>query len=121
MSKKSKKQLSVNERVVFEVLTPTGTHQIEASSTAGLKEQLERVLVGVEPYGVQAAARIAFVEQMQLTGRSWSLRRLGVMRFERDQSERESAPQVHRPVPPPPPPPAPLQRREVIEGSPLFQ
>jgi hypothetical protein len=73
-------------RTVYEVrLSQGGPHRIEAGTTAELRDALARLLPTLEPYAVQAAARLASIERATVTASTWSVRRIGVMQFQPDE------------------------------------
>lgn len=72
-------------RTVYEVLAPhLGTRRLEAGTTTELRDALSRLLPEMEPYAVQAVARLASIERATVTAGSWSVRRVGVMQFQPD-------------------------------------
>ncbi|WP_225984307.1 hypothetical protein, partial [Deinococcus wulumuqiensis] len=79
------------ERVVYELQHGGQTHQCEAASTKDLKGQLERLMPGLDSYSVQALAHVVHASAGSVIGRGWSVRRVGVLRFEPDQTD--AAPQ----------------------------
>ena len=84
MTKKTAK--NEQTRTVYEVLTSQGgARRVEAGSTAELRDALGRLLPGLEPYAVQAVARLASIERATVTAGSWSVRRVGVMQFQPDE------------------------------------
>ena len=86
----SKTPRSEQNRTVYEVLTSLGgSHRVEAGSTAELRDELGRLLPELEPYAVQAAARLASIERATVTAVGWSVRRVGVMRFQPDEPVRK--------------------------------
>lgn len=81
MTQKKKPSSSQNrDRVVYEVRTGNTPRQVEATTTAELKKALI-ALLSLDPYSVQAAAHLAHVERATVTGKGWSVRRLGVLSF----------------------------------------
>jgi len=94
-------------RTVYEIDTPgQGVQRVEASNTAALKEHLTRLLPGVEPYALQAVARLASIEQASVQSGKWGIRRIGVMQFQPDPVPQEIGPrpgkrQLKSPVPAP--------------------
>ena len=77
------------DRVVYEVKGPNGTRQMEAGSTKELKDQLARAL-GLDPYSTQAAAHLAHVERATVTGKGWSVKRVGVLSFVADEEPKKA-------------------------------
>lgn len=72
-------------RTVYEVLAPhLGTRRLEAGTTTELRDALSRLLPELEPYAVQAVARLASIERATVTAIGWSVRRVGVMQFQPD-------------------------------------
>ena len=91
---------SDQSRTVYEVLTSQGgAHRVEAGSTAELRDELGRLLPELEPYAVQAVARLASIERATVTAGGWSVRRVGMMRFQPDEPVRK---EVNSGVRPPP-------------------
>ena len=94
--KKPASRPAARDRVVYEVTSSAGTRRVEATTTAELRDQLAPLLPGVEPYAVQAAARLASIERATVLANAWSVRRLGVLVFQPDAPEQGQQPQTAR-------------------------
>ena len=82
MARKISKKKALTDRIVYEVTTPKGSYQVEASATKELKTAITSLLpLPLEPYSVQAAAHLAHVERATVQGQGWSIRRVGVLRY----------------------------------------
>ena len=90
--KKSANKPVSRDRVVYEVKGPQGTKQVDAVTTAELKAAL-MPLLGLEPYSVQATAHLVHSERVSVTGKGWSVKRLGVLAFVPD-TESSTAPKT---------------------------
>lgn len=90
MARKTAKKKALSDRIVYEVTTPKGSYQVEASATKELKTAITSLLP-LEPYSVQAAAHLAHVERATVQGQGWSIRRVGVLSFVPD-TDQQPAP-----------------------------
>ncbi|GGR34555.1 hypothetical protein GCM10008957_50810 [Deinococcus ruber] len=83
---KAKKSASTSSskpvRTVYEVISPQGRREIEASTTVDLTELLTPLLPALEPYTIRAVARLLSLERANVTAVDWSVKRLGVLVFE---------------------------------------
>lgn len=87
--KKKKPTPASRDRVVYEVRTGNTPRQVEATSTAELKKALAPLL-NLDPYSTQAAAHLAHVERATVTGRGWSVKRVGVLSFVADEEPKKA-------------------------------
>lgn len=87
MSKKSSKSVKPTQpanQIVYEVRTANKELVVVTADTARyLAEQLESLL-SLEPYAIQALARLVSMERAKVETATWSVRRVGVMRYEAD-------------------------------------
>ena len=92
MARKTAKKKALSDRIVYEVTTPKGSYQVEASATKELKTAITSLLpLPLEPYSVQAAAHLAHVERATVQGQGWSIKRVGVLSFVPD-TDQQPAP-----------------------------
>lgn len=92
MARKISKKKALTDRIVYEVTTPKGSYQVEASATKELKTAITSLLpLPLEPYSVQAAAHLAHVERATVQGQGWSIKRVGVLSFVPD-TDQQPAP-----------------------------
>ncbi|AXH01196.1 hypothetical protein DVJ83_18875 (plasmid) [Deinococcus wulumuqiensis] len=90
MPQKKKQPTSSNrDRVVYEVRIGNTPRQVEATTTAELKKAL-LPLLNLDPYSVQAAAHLAHVERATVTGKGWSVKRVGVLSFVADEEPKKA-------------------------------
>ncbi|WP_019011225.1 hypothetical protein [Deinococcus aquatilis] len=96
MTKTKKTPTSNKPRVVYEVKGPQGTMQVEATTTAELRDVLAPLLQELDPYAVQAVARLASIERATITAIGWTVRRVGVLQFQADQPDAPTPQKVTR-------------------------
>lgn len=96
---KKMKTVPAKDRVVYEVTAGSSMRRVEAASTSELRDQLAAVLPEVEPYALQAVARLASIERASVSTADWSVRRVGVLAFQLDvppAARPKTAPKVER-------------------------
>ena len=87
--KKKQPTSSIRDRVVYEVRIGNTPRQVEATTTAELKKALTPLL-NLDPYSTQAAAHLAHVERATVTGKGWSVKRVGVLSFVADEEPKKA-------------------------------
>lgn len=71
------------DRVVYEVKGPSGTRQIDATTTAELRLALTPLLP-LDGYNLQAAAHLVSTARVTMQGVGWGVKRLGLLAFQPD-------------------------------------
>jgi hypothetical protein len=80
-----KRKQQAADRIVFEIVNPThGVTRVEVSQVLELAQHLQRLVPGVETYAARGAAHLALQERMSIQGKTWGIRRVGVVQFQAD-------------------------------------
>jgi hypothetical protein len=80
-----KRKQQAADRIVFEIVNPThGVTRVEVSQVLELTQHIQRLVPGVETYAARGAAHLAFQERMSIQGKTWGVKRVGVVQFQAD-------------------------------------
>jgi hypothetical protein len=75
------------DRIVFEIVNPTDPHgvtRVEVTHVLELAKHIQRLVPRLDTYAARGAAHLAFQERMNIQGKTWGVRRVGVVQFQAD-------------------------------------